>query len=274
MQASQPDKSSSGLLPRALAALVMAPPVLLALYCGSPYLDLLVYAGLAILAAEWALLCDHQKKGVVLAVILVGTLASLFALRQLGTEPGLGVLAVSAALVTLIGQRVGGSPRLLFLGSVYLPMACFSFLWLRGQPEGLALAFWVMTAVWATDVGAYAAGRGIGGPKLLPSISPKKTWAGLLGGMAASGTVSLIAGLLVEPWDPLALLVLGALLAVVAQAGDFLESGIKRYFGVKDASHLIPGHGGLLDRVDGLLMASLGVAALVYLLRDAGHGWL
>lgn len=252
----------------------MAPPVLGAVYLGPPYLDLLVLAGLAILSSEWTRLCTRQQNGFALWVMVPATLAALLAGRFLDPVAGLGLLAVGAAVMALIGHRAGGSPRLLLMGALYLPLACYCFLWLRDQPEGRALAFWVMTAVWATDIGAYAAGRTIGGPKLLPSVSPKKTWAGLIGGMAAAGFLSYIAALLVEPWSGLTLVLLGCLLAVVSQVGDFLESGLKRHFGVKDASSLIPGHGGLLDRVDGLLMASLGAALFVLLSRGGGHGWL
>ncbi len=268
------DKPGSGLQSRLLAALVMAPPVLGAVYLGPPFLDILVLIGLAVLSSEWARLCDHQRKGLTLWIMVLAALAALLAARVLEPAAGLGVLAAGAAVMALIGRRTDGAPRLLFMGAVYLPLACYCFLWLRDQPEGRALAFWVMTAVWATDIGAYVAGKTIGGPKLLPSVSPKKTWAGLIGGMAAAGLLSYLAALIVEPWNGLTLMLLGCLLAVVSQVGDFFESGLKRHFGVKDASSLIPGHGGLLDRVDGLLMASLGAALFVFLSRGGGHGWL
>lgn len=148
------------------------------------------------------------------------------------------------------------------LGLVYVIVPCIALVWLRQTPEhGRHIAFWLFCAVWATDIGAYFAGRTIGGPKLIPRISPNKTWAGLLGGMVSAA----IAGGLVAALDPalptLALAALAGLVAVVSQAGDFTESAVKRYFGVKDSSHLIPGHGGVLDRLDGLLFAAPFVAA-------------
>ena len=124
------------------------------------------------------------------------------------------------------------------------------------------MVFWLLAVVWATDIGAYFAGRGIGGPKLAPSISPNKTWAGLIGGALSAGLVGTLAAGLTDS-DATLLVVGGMILAVVAQGGDLLESWCKRHFGVKDSSHIIPGHGGILDRVDGLL-AVLPVVFLYY----------
>ena len=153
-------------------------------------------------------------------------------------------------------------PLWVLLGLIYVILPCAALIWLRQTPEvGRHIVFWLFCAVWATDTGAYAAGRSIGGPKLIPRISPNKTWAGLLGGMVSAG----IAGGLVASLDPampaLMLAALAALVAVVAQAGDFMESAVKRYFGAKDSSQLIPGHGGVLDRLDGLLFAAPFIAA-------------
>jgi phosphatidate cytidylyltransferase len=127
---------------------------------------------------------------------------------------------------------------------------------------------WVLGVVWATDTGAYIAGRRIGGPKLAPRVSPNKTWAGLFGGIAAAGLVGLAAAALVAGVSPWIAAPLSAALAIVEQAGDLFESAVKRRFGVKDSSNLIPGHGGVLDRVDGLLSVSLAVAALSWMV---GH---
>jgi phosphatidate cytidylyltransferase len=147
------------------------------------------------------------------------------------------------------------------LGLIYLVVPCIALIWLRQQPEhGRHVVFWLLCTVWATDTGAYFAGRGIGGPKLIPSISPNKTWAGLLGGMAAAAIAGGLIGAINPVLPAFALAGLGGLVAVVSQAGDFTESAIKRRFGVKDASQIIPGHGGVLDRLDGVLFAAPFVA--------------
>ncbi len=146
-----------------------------------------------------------------------------------------------------------------------------ALVWLRGAGEAAPwLVLWLFAVVWATDVGAFAAGRLIGGPRLAPRVSPKKTWAGAAGGLAAALAVSAAAAALglAGPGalaDPTVVILLGAALGIAAQAGDLLESAIKRRFGVKDVSHIIPGHGGAMDRVDGILVAAPVAAGLVWL---------
>ena len=128
--------------------------------------------------------------------------------------------------------------------------------------DGFPLVLLIVGAVVATDIGAYFTGRAVGGPKIAPRISPSKTWSGLVGGVAGSAMVVVAATILFPPWGRLhsgelvQVALLGAALAIVSQAGDFLESWMKRRAGVKDSGSLIPGHGGLFDRVDGLLAVS------------------
>jgi phosphatidate cytidylyltransferase len=126
---------------------------------------------------------------------------------------------------------------------------------------GMASLLWIIALVVAADTGGYIAGRSIGGPKLAPRISPNKTWAGLAGAVAGAALVGLLTAFIVNHTNVWVLVLLSAVLGVIEQAGDLVESTLKRHFGVKDASHIIPGHGGVLDRVDGLL--AVGVAVLV-----------
>jgi phosphatidate cytidylyltransferase len=186
--------------------------------------------------------------------------------------PWFDLLVALATIVMLREWRamVGGLRRPLWLasGTLYIVAAVVAALWLRHDARfGRDTLFWLVLVVIAVDTGAYFAGKSIGGPKLAPTLSPNKTWAGLMGGMAAAGAVAACAAF-VRPVDPLAMAAWGAAIAVVAQAGDLLESAAKRWFGVKDSGSLIPGHGGILDRVDGLLAALLLIAAL----RLAGSG--
>jgi len=142
------------------------------------------------------------------------------------------------------------------LGLVYIGLAAFMLFWLRDGYGGIMGVVPVIGAVILTDVGAYFAGRTFGGPKIAPKISPSKTWSGLVGGMIGAG-LALYLGYRFYDGMPQSLAMMafpvGALLAIVAQAGDFFESWLKRRAGVKDSGKLIPGHGGLFDRVDGLL---------------------
>lgn len=150
-------------------------------------------------------------------------------------------------------------------GFLYALVPALALLWIRDRaPQGLEVLLWVFIVTWATDIGAFLAGRAIGGPKLAPSISPNKTVAGLLGGMASAG----LAG---YAWAELTslsalLFVLAPVFALAAQAGDLFESGLKRRAGVKDSGNWLPGHGGALDRLDGLVV----VAALTAAAQIAG----
>ncbi len=160
-------------------------------------------------------------------------------------------------------------------GIVYIGLAAAMLLFLRSEFIGLAPTALVLLAVIATDIGAYFAGRAIGGPKIAPSISPSKTWAGLFGGMLAAALVLwastyVIGDGRVEAAYAAAFAVAGALVAIVAQAGDFFESWMKRRAGVKDSGHLIPGHGGLFDRVDGLLAVLFIMAIAMLASRGVG----
>ena len=146
-------------------------------------------------------------------------------------------------------------------GLLYIGLAVVALMLVR-EVLGFKGALWLMATVWATDIGAYFAGRTIGGPKIAPAISPSKTWAGLIGGMIAAGLVSWGMGRWIG--SDSTLFMLGAPLAVLAQAGDFFESWLKRRAGVKDSSHLIPGHGGVLDRLDGLMPVAILVGAILW----------
>lgn len=175
----------------------------------------------------------------------------------------LGLLWEWWGLARRIGYATSARAILMAAGLAYIGLAAFSLIILRETPIDLLA---VMASVIATDTGAYFAGRAIGGPKIAPNISPSKTWAGLGGGMVASALAMIAIHETMRDFSPggwLMLATFGALLAIVAQAGDFLESAMKRKAGVKDSGHLIPGHGGLLDRLDGLLAVAVLMLALM-----------
>jgi phosphatidate cytidylyltransferase len=203
------------------------------------------WSGLAVRAASAAVLA------VVFAVVLVkgGWIFTWF--------------VIMAALMmmrewTNITEHEGALWR--FAGLFYVSIPCASLIWLRNVDfldtanTGIYLVLYVILIVVATDIGAYFAGRQIGGPKLAPSISPNKTWAGLGGGVVAAGAVGGLSLFFVPyPTSIIGSILLGMVIAVIAQAGDLFESWQKRKAGVKDSGTLIPGHGGLLDRIDGLI---------------------
>jgi phosphatidate cytidylyltransferase len=147
--------------------------------------------------------------------------------------------------------------------ALYSIAAVLALLWLRHQPAyGRETILWILACVWATDIGAYFVGSYAGGARLAPSISPSKTWSGLVGGASATAVVSALCGLAVGAGETLTLALTGVGIALVAQAGDLLESAQKRRAGVKDSGRLIPGHGGILDRIDGLIAALVFIAVI------------
>ncbi len=185
------------------------------------------------------------------------------------------VAAVAAPLMIWEWTKLTrGRPVVRVLSYFYALAALVALLWLRHQPVlGRETVIWIIACIWATDVGAYFVGASAGGAKLAPRISPSKTWSGLIGGMASAAAVSAAMGFVFGLGTTLSLALIGACLAVVGQLGDLAESAAKRGAGVKDSGNLIPGHGGLLDRVDGLV-AALAVVALVRLTVDGAWPWM
>jgi phosphatidate cytidylyltransferase len=178
-----------------------------------------------------------------------------------------GLVAAGVAAMGWEWHRMsGGSPRMMAIGLLYIGPGALALLWLRGGAVGLANVAFVFGVVWASDIGAYMVGRLVGGQKLAPSISPGKTWSGAFGGLVAVAVVGLVVGGI---WAVLVACVVG----VAAQLGDLLESGVKRHFGVKDSGWLIPGHGGVLDRVDALLTAAPVAALIGWYFAPAGLLW-
>ncbi len=192
--------------------------------------------------------------------VVLATLAVL--MTWLGSLPFYAFWVIAAGLIFLEWAKISAyRPLWLLAGAVYAGAFLAAMILLRDGPLGLAAIFWLFGSVWATDSAAYFGGRAIGGPKLWPKVSPGKTWSGAVMGVIAG----IVAGLVVIaafgiPLHPMHA-VLGFVVVVAAQLGDLLESAIKRRFKVKDTSHLIPGHGGVMDRCDSL--AAAAVLALV-----------
>lgn len=260
MARSKPD----GLWRRVVSAAVLAPLPVAAIWFGSPWLPLLTAAAAAVMAWEWGRLSRRGRFGGVGVVLLGAVLAPVVVAAAGLPMTALAVAVIGAAVVFRAGwRRRDGAPLLTACGALWVSLPCVAFLWLgRSAPLGRATLLWVLAVVWATDIGAYATGRSLGGPRLAPRWSPRKTWAGLLGGVIAAALIGWATAAVLALSPQLPLVALSAALALVEQFGDLAESLAKRRFGVKDSSGLIPGHGGLLDRLDGLLAVVPAVALL------------
>ncbi len=216
---------------RAISALLLAPLGLLAVYAGTPWFDLMI--GVAALAMAW----------------------EWFNMMETGRLGGTGWRRMA--------WRLSGLP--------VVAIPCLALIWLRILPDsGLAAVLWLFGAVWTTDIAAFFVGRRFGRAKLAPRISPGKTWAGLIGAMVCAAIWSAAWGYWSQGGGLLAMMSLGAAAALLAQTGDLGISWIKRRCGVKDAGNLIPGHGGVLDRMDGFLITA---PVLAVLLKLSGKGF-
>jgi phosphatidate cytidylyltransferase len=261
-------QGTRNLLMRVLAALVLAPAAIAIAYAGGWMWAALVTVAAAGLYVEWLTIVGEAgwNRAVASGVIALGIAGLLLALGQIGTA--LVVLALGLVAVTALARqrRVWA-----VAGFGYAAAAELASILVRLDPfKGFTALMLILLVVWVTDIGGYFAGRGIGGPKLWPRVSPNKTWAGAFGGFAASVAVAAgFAACDLGRTGPL--LLLGSVLSIISQLGDLFESAVKRRFGVKDSSHIIPGHGGLLDRLDGFV-AAVVLAAIFGLLRGGVDG--
>lgn len=267
------EQGSRNLVMRVVAALVLAPAAIALAYAGGVAWSLLVTLAAVGLFAEWLVVTGLGRE---VRVVVPGVVALLLAglyLMAGHMDAAVRVLAIGAVVVALTSgvRRNWAAAGWAVAGLLYAAGAEIASVLLRlDTAKGFAALMFVLLIVWVTDIGGYFAGRSIGGPKLWVRVSPKKTWAGAAGGFVASLLVAAgFAAFEIGTTGPL--LLLGAVLSVVSQLGDLFESAVKRRFGVKDSSHIIPGHGGLLDRLDGFVAAVI-VAAIFGFLRGGADG--
>ncbi len=266
------NKSYKELALRIASALVLIPLVVLATVWGSWLFLVLVSVAVALLAVEWGLMTAPRYPGRMAISVTLGILAALFAGVLDRPVSALTMLVFGAVASALYARAMKGAPADAAYGVLYIGLPAFGLIWLRGTPDGLEWALFAFIVAWSSDSAAYLIGKLLGGPKLWRRISPKKTWSGFAGGMMA-GLLSAVALSDVTGLFSSATMaaLIGLLTALATMAGDLWESMLKRRYGVKDSGHLIPGHGGLLDRVDGLMFAVLAVV-IVRLAGLAGGG--
>ena len=260
---------------RMVSAAILIPPVLAAIWIGSPYFNiLLLIAGLAAIF-EWCRIAagGHAGRLGYAAICILAAVLILFSFRQFALS--WMVMAFGLLGLILFGwRRAGESNPWPAIGLFYIAAACIALAVLRGdQAEGRRIILWLFLVVWATDIGAYAFGRWIGGARLAPALSPNNTWAGLVGGMIAAGIGGAVTATTLDWPNTPGVILFSISLAVISQGGDLMESAIKRAFKVKDSGNLIPGHGGLLDRLDGFMTAAPSVAAVALLGGEGVLAW-
>lgn len=261
-------KTPSALTLRIVSALVLVPLAVAGILLGGAYFaGLLAVVGM-LMVYEFVSLLKLEGPFTALFVLISGIFAlSLFLVAQQvgGVSIWYLVVGLTAGAMVALGA-VAKHKRLTWLGVsvAYIWGPTLALLWLRLSDNGVALVLWAFFLVWGTDVGGYFVGRALGGPKLAPTISPNKTWAGLIGGIICAMFTSLALWAVVAPVPLAWVLILTPPLAVWSQLGDMAESAIKRRWGAKDSSRLIPGHGGILDRVDGLVTVAPLLALFIY----------
>jgi phosphatidate cytidylyltransferase len=284
----QPAERSGGLTnlqKRILSAAVLLPVAVVAIVLGAPWFNILIAVFAVTMAWEWTSVVatirnPGETKPVpapsargwgVLAAISAAT-AVLAVWRASGWRAtGPDWWTVSAWVVILLGVAVVAVFSLIadrqramwyVAGIPYVTVPPVALVLLRDDPEGLATIVWMLALVVAADTGGYLVGRTVGGPKLAPRVSPNKTWSGLGGAVAGAALVGLLTAFILNHTNVLMLTLISAVIGLLEQGGDLVESAFKRHFGVKDTSQIIPGHGGVLDRVDGLLAVAVAVLVI------------
>jgi phosphatidate cytidylyltransferase len=266
------EQGSRNLLMRVIAALVLAPAAIAIAYAGGWLWTALVTLAAIGLYVEWLTIVGAAREMRVAASGVVALAMAGLCLAAGRIDASCVVLVLGLAAVALLSpERRHWNAA----GFGYAAAAETASVLVRlDQTYGFVALILILLVVWVTDIGGYFAGRGIGGPKLWPRVSPNKTWAGAIGGFAASLVVAAGFAAFSKMNPPLKLgplLLLGAALSIASQLGDLFESAVKRRFGVKDSSHIIPGHGGLMDRLDGFV-AAVVMAAIFGFLRGGMDG--
>lgn len=257
---------------RVASGVVAAPLFLLLVYLGFPYFNVLVAAIAAVMAWEFSRMDAGQgakRRGLLIAACV----AAVAAVSMLSATIALAVVAVATVVVIVADQVAGRRGFSIVQGAIpYVAVPAIALVFIRAGGDWQTM-FWFLTVVWMTDIGAYCCGRLIGGPKLAPAISPNKTWSGAIGGLligTASGALLLTAvGITATP----NVLAASLAIAVLTEIGDLFESWLKRKYHVKDSGGLIPGHGGVMDRFDGLWAAAPLAALLCFVFGGGVHVW-
>ena len=259
-------QKSSGLMMRVVSALVMLPIAIFIILQGGMAYFIFVALLTSLILYEWNGICEGKAFNAVFVFQTIFVFLLAYSVNS-GRYFDLYIYLVPLILTVVAGGILKIKLPFAVLGIVYALLPALSLIWLRqNSDQGGWIVLWMMIIVWSMDTGAYFAGKKIGGPKMSPRISPNKTWAGLIGGAVTAVFFGLIAAHYFDLGFSMAFLApAAAVLAIWSQIGDLAESALKRRFDVKDSGAIIPGHGGIMDRVDGVVFAAPAVALFFYL---------
>ena len=266
------ERAGHALGPRALSSLVLVAFTVATVVPGGWYFAAWVLLLSLAVLHEWFAMVRCAGRWAAAAAIIGAWLAIAWQ-GSLATAAYVALAGAAGTAVFALPGRHGALAPWAAAGVLYAAIPLIALLWMRSAPASEFVLLWLFFVVWATDSGAYAAGRLLGGARLAPAISPAKTWSGGVGGLAAGiGIGVLCAGMI--PGDASAVLAVAALVSMAAQSGDLLQSAVKRRFGRKESGALIPGHGGAMDRLDSLIAAApvfaLAVSLMAAMSRTSG----
>ncbi len=256
---------------RVFSAFFLVGITLAGTYLGGWFFSGLILLMSLLMSWEWFALTGSKRRGVAFVVQCVSLVASVyFATEGLFLYSFAALFSSMAIVLFLIYSKISVSEAPLWTaaGSLYTGLPAIAMIWFRQDPEmGFVAVLYLFFLAWTSDSAAYFGGKTIGGAKLWPSVSPNKTWSGFISGLFGCLILGGVFALSDARIDLASILIASLFLGLAVQAGDLVESAIKRHFGLKDTSSLIPGHGGVLDRVDGLVFAII-LAAVFALILD------
>lgn len=255
---------------RAASAIALIPLVVIDIIYGGIWFELFAALLGVMMASEYAM-AAHKRNELQFCLHACAAMCAAFLPSRLGIPTAFGALACIALLSACVGRyQFGGWQFWRVIGVPYVSLPVMALVSFRnGESYGAEALFFLVVIIWAADTGAYFFGRLIGGPKLAPRFSPKKTWAGLIGAVLCAALAAIAFGFFEKLPSIVPIVILAGILALVEQAGDIFESAFKRHHEIKDSGNLIPGHGGVLDRIDGLIAAAVVAAAVGFVRNPA-----
>jgi phosphatidate cytidylyltransferase len=255
---------------RIVSGAILAPAALAVAWFGGGLFLVMIAVAVSVLSIEWAMMAARAAPARLAITMTASVLAVVFLTYIGAIYPAFAMIAFGAVATAVASQGVTERRADAAYGVLYVAPACLAIVWLRHTPQGNGWTVMLLATTWAADICAYAVGNALKGPRLWPRYSPNKTWSGFFGGLLGAAAAAVGVAALLMRLSLVGAAIIGISAGLATMMGDLWESMLKRRFGVKDSGDLIPGHGGLLDRVDGLMFATIVFAAARLIVR---FGW-